>query len=68
MQFKKIIGCLGCILACCSVLLAFSQNNNALKGNITDEVNGNSIKNVHIVNLTQEIGTVTNFSLLEMLL
>lgn len=57
MPFKKIIAC---ILACCSITLAVSQSVGVLKGNITDELNGLSIKNAHIVNLTQEIGTITN--------
>ena len=61
MQFIKIIGC---VLCCCLFSAAFSQTSiegvEVLKGKITDKTNGTVIKNVHIVNLTKQIGTISN--------
>ncbi len=59
MQIRKVIGC---VLCCGMFLMAFGQNNNILKGKITDTTNGIAIKNVHIVNLSKELGTISNLN------
>lgn len=43
-----------------SLAQANGSLNNILKGNVVADKNGEPIRNVHIVNLNKEIGTVTN--------
>jgi len=61
MQAQKLISKIFlCCFFCCSIFMANSQSFTLLEGQVLSNRTGKALKNVHIVNLSQETGTITN--------